>query len=133
VPKVTKSAKTEAAPHDFKNLDGQVKVLKNTYNTTMSQVQNVKVQIEQGADRYSFANNDQNLGTLTRAVASVNEVLTDTRRKILINTTKELWKMFSESYLAEEYKRFIATMTEPMDALNKIVTRIIRQANLHDD
>ena len=133
VPKVTKSAKTEAAPHDFKNLDGQVKVLKNTYNTTMSQVQNVKEQIEQGADRYSFANNDQNLGKLTRTVASVNEVLTDTHRKILINTTKELRKMFSESYLAEEYKKFIATMTEPMDALKKIVTRIIRQANLHDD
>ena len=99
----------------------------------MSQVQNVREQIEQGVDRYAFANNDQNLGKLTRTVALVNEVLTDTHRKILINTTKELRKVFSESCLAEEYKKFIATMTEPMGNLNKIVTRIIRQANLHDD
>ena len=106
------SSKTPTGGKKLKDLLAKCNKTKVKINTALAQAQGLLFQIDSGMESWRFAHNDENSGSLKRALVSLQSSMTAFDMEFLVKDAAELKNSYGHEHLLVHLQKFQELSTE---------------------
>ena len=124
-----KSDESPGKPDKLKAMTCEAMKAKTFYSATMEVANHMKNRIEEEAQGYAWANNDQNLGQLKSAMEGIESKLTNAQKDWMSTSLADMKTTMTTEQLVKELQKFM-NMTPAVQKLKDRITTMQKQVKL---
>lgn len=88
------------------NLLAKAQKIKRNYHEATSSARSLSSKIQSGDEAWAWANNNGNLGALTKALGGLQESLSDFDKEMLITEVKNIRQKYGQAHLIVDLEAF---------------------------